>query len=850
MNASEPVSRHGQAAPAEPAQPAAHVTAGTTALTPFIPFAPFAPFAPFGMPATLPLPAWPQAAWDYGVDAWQRMVLTLDILRERGNQTVEHEREGMPPVLVFDYEIVLDGRTLPDPVNYALLRIVAPEGDETDDSKRPFVVIDPRAGHGPGIGGFKIDSEIGIALRGGHPCYLVSFFPEPCPGQTIAAVTRAEEVFLRTVAERHPQSDVKPFVIGNCQGGWALMLLAASAPDLVGPILLAGSPLAYWSGQRGRNPMRYSGGLLGGSWASSFAADLGNGHFDGAYLVQNFEQLNPANALWEKLYNLYAKADTEGPRFLDFERWWGGHYQLNRDEIDWIVQNLFVGNRLTSGELRSPDGKSVIDLRNVRSPIVVFASWGDNITPPQQALNWIPDLYADVDEIVANEQVIVYCLHDSVGHLGIFVSSGVANREHTELFSALDLIDVLPPGLYEAVIEDIAPDTPHTDLIEGRYLMRFARRTIDDILALDDGRDDEQAFRVVRRVAEINQRCYDTFVSPAVRALSNEASAHLLRGLQSSRLERTLQSDANPCMGWVGALAPMVREHRRPVARDNPLLALEHAVSAAIVAALNQYRDTRDAWYEHVFETIYRSPLVQAMVGMDERAAATQAAPAAIDALRRELTARRIRDAQGDFDQGGPVHAFVRILAYVKSDYASIEERPFNLMRKMAREHMQQQASLNDLKQAARQQTFLVSLDARRALETLPALMPDLSLRPLLMIAIHRVLTLPGPLQGGELERYREVAHVLGTDHKEALPQGGAADGGQAGRDIPAPGAEVDTHADTHADARADAGDRPAAAAGANRRTTRRAGTAAKSAQAGAGAAVRKRAPARAQRKA
>ena len=91
---------------------------------------------------------------------------------------------------------------------------------------------------------------------------------------------------------------------------------------------------------------------------------------------------------------------------------------------------------------------------------------------------------------------------------------------------------------------------------------------------------------------------------------------------------------------------------------------------------------------------------------MDERAAATQAAPAAIDALRRELTARRIRDAQGDFDRGGPVDAFVRILAYVKSDYASIEERPFNLMRKMAREHMQQQASLNDLKQAARQQTF------------------------------------------------------------------------------------------------------------------------------------------------
>jgi len=777
------------------------------------------------------MPALPQAAWDYGVDAFQRMVLLLDILRERGNQTLEHEREGMPPVLVFDYEVVMDGRSLADPVNYALLRIVAPEGDITDESKRPFVVIDPRAGHGPGIGGFKIDSEIGVALRGGHPCYLVSFYPDPCPGQTIESVTRAEAVFMQVVAERHPHATEKPFVIGNCQGGWALMLLAAGNPDLVGPILLAGSPLAYWSGVRGRNPMRYSGGLLGGSWASSFAADLGNGHFDGAYLVQNFEQLNPANSLWEKLYNVYARADTEGPRFLDFERWWGGHYQLNRAEIDWIVQNLFVGNRLTSGELHSPDGKSVIDLRNVRSPIVVFASWGDNITPPQQALNWIPDLYADVDEIIANEQVIVYCLHDSVGHLGIFVSSGVANREHTELFSALDLIDVLPPGLYEAVIEDIAPGTPHTELIEGRYLMRFARRTIDDILALDDGRDDERAFRVVRRMAEVNQRCYDTFVSPAVRALSSEASAHALRQLQPSRLERTLQSDANPWMGWVGMLAPFMREHRRPVAPDNPFLALEHAASAWIVAALNQFRDVRDAWYEHTFETLYRSPLMEALVGMGGDDARTQAPPPAIDALRRELTARRIRDAESEFDKGRLVDAFVRVLAYVMDDYASIEERPFNLMRKMAREHLQEQASLNDLKRASRQQTFLVSLDERRALETLPALVPDTALRPLLMVAIHRVLTVAGPLQDRRLERYRAVAHVLGTDHKQAAPAAGGGPVAAAGVAAAADSAGAGTEGGGGGKDGKDGAERPTAAA-APKKARRAAGAARKRASA------------------
>ncbi|MGE8368791.1 DUF3141 domain-containing protein [Cupriavidus sp.] len=715
------------------------------------------------LPSASDMPPLLSDAFSYTLDAWQRAILLLDILRERGNQTFEHEREGMPPVLVFEHEVVIDGRTLEQPANYALLRILPPPGMATD-TRRPFVVIDPRAGHGPGIGGFKIDSEIGIALRSGHPCYFVTFFPVPCPGQTIECVARAEALFLLTVAERHPLAQGKPFVIGNCQGGWALMMLAAAAPDLVGPILLAGSPLAYWSGVRGRNPMRYSGGLLGGSWLSSFTADLGNGRFDGAWLVQNFEQLNPSNTYWKKFYDVYARVDTERERFLEFERWWGGHFLLNRAEIDWIVQNLFVGNHLTAGEVRSADGSVAVDLRNVRSPIVVFASWGDNITPPQQALNWIPDLYASVDEIVANDQVIVYCLHEKVGHLGIFVSAGVANREHTELFSALDLIDVLPPGLYEARIEDIAPGTSHLDLIEGRYLMRFERRTIDDILALDDGRDDERPFEVVRRVAEINQRLYDTFASPAVQAMSNELGAYTMRQMHPARLERSLASDANPWMAWLAAFAPAVREARQPVAPDNPFVTLERAVSDTIVRTLDAWRDQRDALYEQTFEALYQSPWLSALVGFSP-GAEKRGPPPLSAALRQELAARHIHEAEAGIEQGTALDAFMRILAYVADENASIEERPFNLMRQMAREHLQQQPDIATVKAAVRRQSFIVGLDAGRAVAALPLLVPDSTQRHRIMMAIHRILTVAGPLDGGRLARYREVASVMGTDH-------------------------------------------------------------------------------------
>jgi hypothetical protein len=165
----------------------------------------------------------------------------------------------------------------------------------------------------------------------------------------------------------HPGTDGKPCVIGNCQAGWAIMMLASIRPELFGPIIVAGSPLSYWAGVRGKNPMRYAGGLLGGSWLTAFTSDLGHGKFDGAWLVQNFENQNPANTIWSKQYNLYSKIETEAPRYLGFERWWGGHVNLNAEEIQFIVDELFIGNKLAAGEIQTSDGLAV-DLRNIRSP--------------------------------------------------------------------------------------------------------------------------------------------------------------------------------------------------------------------------------------------------------------------------------------------------------------------------------------------------------------------------------------------------------------------------------------------------------------------------------------------------
>jgi pimeloyl-ACP methyl ester carboxylesterase len=706
-------------------------------------------------------------AIEYMVDATQRSLLFWDLMRQRGNAYREHLSETVPHVLEYEPELVVDGRKLDRPVNYGLVRIVPPHGVEIDPSRRPFVVVDPRAGHGPGIGGFKADSEIGMVLKAGHPCYFVGFLPEPMPGQTIEDIAHAEAVFLEKVITLHPNADGKPCVIGNCQAGWAVMILAALRPELFGPIILAGSPLSYWAGVRGQNPMRYTGGLLGGSWLTALTSDLGHGKFDGAWLVQNFESLNPSNTLWTKQYNLYSKIDTEASRYLGFERWWGGHVNLNAEEIQFIVDELFIGNRLAAGTIQASNG-TTIDLRNIRSPIVVFCSKGDNITPPQQALGWILDLYEDVEDIRSHAQTIVYTIHESVGHLGIFVSAGVARKEHGEFSSNIDLIDVLPPGLYEAVFEVRTEDTVSPDLVTGNWVMRCEARTLDDIRALG-GNDaaDQRRFATAARISDMNLALYRTFAQPVVRALVSAPVAEWIRRLHPLRLQYELFSDANPFMTSVSVAADRVRENRSPVAADNPFVAMQENISRQIVAALDAWRDVNETFAERMFLSIYGSPLLQAAVGID---------PTDTRALRKagksplhgELLHARIAELKSRIAIGGVREGAIRALLYVAMPRGAVDERGFGAIRRVrAIQDGMKRPTLAEFKALVREQYFMLLIEPEASVAAIPDLLPaDGDVRRRTLATIRQVLSARGEMTGEVAERLRRVARLLGVEEE------------------------------------------------------------------------------------
>jgi pimeloyl-ACP methyl ester carboxylesterase len=595
------------------------------------------------------------------------------------------------------------------------------------------VIIDPRAGHGPGIGGFKDDSQVGVALHEGHPVYFVIFFRDPEPGQTLLDVCAAEQQFVRKVRELHPESE-KPAIVGNCQGGWAGMMLAASDPENTGPVVINGAPMSYWGGAwqegAGDNPMRYAGGMLGGSWLASFAADIGNGTFDGAYLVENFENLNPANTYWDKYYHVYANVDTEPARFLEFERWWGGFFLMNREEIEWITKNLFVGNKLWSGETRSKGGKA-FDLRDIKSPIILFASMGDNITPPQQAFNWVADIYGSTEEIKSRGQVIVGLLHEDIGHLGIFVSGKVAKKEHAQIVEVLKSVELLPPGLYGMQIHEKKGSGGRAE-----YEVEFQERRLEDVTQRLNRlqRADEKPFEAVAAVSEFNQRAYELFAQPLVQSMSSELGAKVARELHPLRAQRWGISDTNPWLAWLAPAAQAVKAQRQALPADDPARKAEKMMSELVSASLDFYRSMRDAASEAQFFLAYGSMFSLYLADKheaDERAATVSDA--------RELP--YVKEALASVGDGGYEEAFARI-AYLISRKGDLPLSRVVMRQELMKEYGEflPELPLEQWRRVRGEQEIIARYAPEDAIATLPLLLAEPADRERVLTLISRLL--------------------------------------------------------------------------------------------------------------
>lgn len=685
----------------------------------------------------------------YSIDSSQRLFQTAEILKERGDIFIEHELAGCPPVLDYDYDIIMDASHFDHPCNYVLLKINPPEGRQIKGDNRPYIIIDPRAGHGAGIGGFKPESQVGVALKHGCPVYFVAFKRLPQPTQTIADITYAEAKFVREVKKRHPKAQ-SPIIVGNCQGGWAALILAATHSDITGPILMNGAPVAAWSGEIGIDPMRYKAGVHGGTWLAMMSADINNGVFDGAWLVNNFEQMNPYRNYVGKYYDLYQDPLGRRERFLDFERWWGGFFLMNEAEIRWIVENIFIGNRIARNTSQLEKGVN-IDLRNVKSPVIVFASRGDNITPPPQALAWILDAYTDEKELEVCGQRIIYLIHDQVGHLGIFVSSKIANKEHTSLASVMDMIEMLPPGLYQMKIED---EQGSGD--EKTFSVGFEHCTFQDLRQeIGECRIDEKLFRAVHRSSKSQTRIYEQSIQPFIKAMTNETTAQLLRSLHPLRLQRSLWSSQNPMALAMSNFNQAINNNTndtnkrpptlinyaqiqsldilgiQPMAQDNVFLQLEKMFMSALNMNLDFWGDLNGKLNEQIFFGLWSMPWFREYGNKESS--------------RRLLNQDELRDLPkvdevlAQIAEGGYCEAVIRmfILGNLVADNKIDREQLVRLSELLTKHPPFKALSSPELAQIIENQTLMVRFDEGNSIDTLPTL---LKTKPERMEAFKQIL--------------------------------------------------------------------------------------------------------------
>jgi hypothetical protein len=345
----------------------------------------------------------------------------------------------------------------------------------------------------------------------------------------------------------------------------------------------------------------------------------------------------------------------------------------------------------------------------------------------------------------------------------------------------MDLIDLLPPGLYEAVITGIDETIENPDLVRGEYLFSVERRKLDDIRALGgNSREDDMAFAAAARVSEIGQGLYRTCLGPAMRMAANEPGAEFLRSAHPNRLRFEGFSDRNPVMLPVAAWAEAVRDNRRPVRPDNPFLPYEHLVSEWIANGLKAWGDARDALGEAVFFNIYGSPLLQAMLGL-RADAATQRRPIERDLAREALANRTAAHFEQRIDQGGAIEAAVRALIYIRSPEGKVDERGFAAMQEVgAALPAAKRVGLARLKEIVREQSLILLTAEERAIAALPKLLPQKQQeRASCLAAVRRVVAARGvlPPEGkGRLERV-EALFAVSPEAADAQPQHEAADG-------------------------------------------------------------------------
>ena len=248
---------------------------------------------------------------------------------------------------------------------------------------------------------------------------------------------------------------------------------------------------------------------------------------------------------------------------------------------------------------------------------------------------------------------------------------------------------------------------------DGVYSVSFEARTIDDILALDDGREEEEEFAAVAQLSEWATKTYELTMRPFVQSMVTPEIAEAGRVMHPMRTQRYLFSGANPAMRSVKAMADRRRETRTPIAADNPFFQAEKLMADIVENNWNLFRDTRDAFIELAFHGIYGTPWMKRLAENGTHK----------HEVRDALQYPQVKEALAKSGAGGYAEAIIRMLILIARARGSVRrdrlERSNRILHSrppfdtMTPEHRSR---------IIHEQTMIVEFAGKEAIATLPEL--------------------------------------------------------------------------------------------------------------------------------
>ena len=519
-----------------------------------------------------------------------------------------------PNVLQFEAELVLDGRTLPRPVNYVAgadhpaarrrdrpaqaavrrrrsarrpragdRRLQGRQRDRRGDARRPSLLLRRL----PARAGARPDD------RGRHA--------RPRPRSSSGSI------------ELHPEAEGKPVRdrqlpgrLGGDDGGRdpARSCSARSSSP--------GAPLSYWAGVRGKNPMRYTGGLLGGSWLTALAGDSAHGKFDGAWLVQNFENMNPSNTSGPSSTTSTPRSTPRPPRYLGFEKWWGGHVTAQRrgDAVDrrQPVRRQQAGH----GRDRHRATACAIDLRNI-TLADHRASARRATTSRRRSRRWAGSSTSTTASTTSapTARPSSTASTTAIGHLGIFVSGGVAQEgaRRVRQQHRLDRRACRPASTRRCCRKRRArrrrPRRRRVgDALRGAHLRD---------LAAHGGNGPRTSAASPPRGCRDQPRALPEFAQPGCAPWSRRRWRRRGANAPAAALLRDVRR-RNPWMAWVGWRPRGPR--RPPAGRARQSCQVGGTAVSKPVSGAERQWPQRERSAKRIFQEIYGSPAFQALSGV------------------------------------------------------------------------------------------------------------------------------------------------------------------------------------------------------------------------------------------